>query len=62
MSDEDRELAALQAKLDHELNKALPKNRLDTMVASSALRTVIGIILSLAAVSWVLSSCLTAGW
>ncbi len=62
MSDEDRELAALQAKLDHELNKPLPKNRLDTMVASSAVRTVIGIIVSLVMVSWVLSSCLTAGW
>ena len=62
MADEDRELAALQAKLDHELNKPLPKNRLDTMVASNAVRTVIGIILTLAVVSWVMSSCLTAGW
>ena len=60
MPDVDPDLAALQAKLDQELNKPVRRNELGAAVVSTAARTVITAVVALLLAGWVMSSCFSS--
>ena len=57
VAEEDPEVAALRAKLDQELSRPPPKNELGNTVAFTAVKTVIGITVSLIIGGWIFSTC-----